>query len=163
MKRFNKIMVALVVSVALLTSSIVLAQGWGSKGNKGPRFAQQQQAFPGPGRVLRTEMYNARVEVLADLSGLSQDDIKAKLQYKPMWAVLDEVEVEFPTFQTKMHEKAKTVVTQAVADGKLTKEQGDYMLKRMEDGPRQGMGPRGGGRGKGRGFGGGNGGGNRWN
>ena len=144
MKRFNKIVVAMFVSISLLISSAALAYGWG--GGKGPGYSQNRQGGQGPGRVLREEMYNARVEVLAELSDLSQDEVKAKLQYKPMWAVLDEAKVDYATYQKKMHEKAKTVVTQAVADGKITKVQGDYMLERMERGP---MGPRGKGRGMG--------------
>ncbi len=144
MKRFNKTLAVMVVSISFLMSPAVFAYGWG--GGKGPGYSQNRQAGYGPGRVLRGEMYNARVEVLAELSDLSQEDIKAKLQYKPMWAVLDEAKVDFPTFQKKMHEKAKTIVTQAVADGKITQVQGDYMLERMEKGP---MGPRGKGRGMG--------------
>lgn len=154
MKRFNKIVVAMFVGISLLVSSAALAYGWG--GGKGPGYSQNKQAGYGPGRVLREEMYTARVEVLAELSDLSQEDIKAKLQYKPMWAVLDEAKVDFATFQKKMHEKAKSVVSQAVADGKITKVQGDYMLERMEIGP---MGPRG--KGRRMGYGAGNG--RNWN
>ena len=170
MKRFSKIMLAAFAGIALLASTVVFGQGWGGNANRGPRFAQQQ-GFPGPGYVLRTEMYNARIEVLAQLSGLSQDEIKAKLEYKPLWAVLDETKVDFPTYQSKMHDKVTAVVKQAVADGKLTKDQGDFMLERMEDGPAQGTGPRGYGMGyghgpgfgRGPGFGGGPCGNGNWN
>lgn len=150
MKRFKKILLAGLVSIAVLSSSLVFGQGWGRNAGMGPRFAQQQYN-PGPGRVLAEEMYNARIEVLSQLSGRSQADVKAKLDYKPMWAVLDEFKVDFPTFQTKMHEKAKAVVTKAVADGKITKVQGDYMLERMANGPGMGRGGFGGGRGRGMG------------
>jgi hypothetical protein len=148
MKRFYRIVLALFVSASLLTTSVVIAQGWGA--NRGAGFSQNRSAGYGPGRVLRAEMVDARIEVLAELSELSKDEIKAKLQYKPMWAVLDEVKVDFTTYQKAMHEKAKTVVTQAVTDGKITKTQGDYMLERMKNGP---MGPRGNGRGRGAGMG----------
>ncbi|MBT7152515.1 MAG: hypothetical protein HN945_08685 [Deltaproteobacteria bacterium] len=48
----------------------------------------------------------------------------------------------------------KDIVTQAVADGKLTKDQGDFMVERVENGQgRMGFGR---GRGKGPGFGRGN-------
>lgn len=162
MKRFKTIAITLLVSLAVLFSSVAIAQGWGNKG-RGPGYNQQRQGFPGPGRVLWEEMYTARVEVLAELSGLSQDEIQSKLAYKPVWAVLDETKVDVDTFRSKMHEKAKSVVTQAVADGKLTKDQGDYMLQRMENGPGYGMGPRGRGRGYGPGYGRGPCGQGRWN
>ena len=136
MKRFKRIVVASVVSVSLLSSGLVFGQGWGNKNsNRGQRYNQQQQVSPGPGRVLRAEMFDARAEVLADLSGQSVEEVKSKLQYKPMWAVADEYNVDFSAFQTKMHEKAKSVVKQALADEKVTQEQADAMLKRMENGP----------------------------
>ena len=155
MKRLFKMRLVLVVGLIFLLSSVVIAQGWGRNGNKGPRFAGQQQGF-GPGQVLRTEMYNARLTVLAELSELSQAELEAKLQYKPFWAVIDEAKVDYPTFQTKFQAKMKDIVTQAVADGKLTKDQGDFMVERVENGQgRMGFG-RGRGRGNGPGFGRGN-------
>lgn len=164
MKRFKKVFVALITSAALLVSSLAIAQGYGGMRRQGPGFAGQQQGFQGPGRVLWQEMYEARVQVLADLSGLSSEEIKDKLNYKPMWAVLDETKVDYKTFQTKMHEKAQEVVKKAVADGNLTKVQGDYMLERMANGPQQGMGFGNKGFGKkGRGFGRGNCAGGFWN
>lgn len=161
MKRLIKRRLVLIVGITLLLSGIVVAQGWG--GNRmGPRFAGQQKGFPGPGQVLRAEMYDAKVAVLVELSELSKEDIEAKLEYKPLWAVIDEAKVAYPEFRTKLHEKMKGIVTQAVTDGKLTKEQGDFMLERMEKGPGQGRGRGGFGKGRGHGLGGGFCGGNRW-
>ncbi len=148
MKQLIKKRLVLVVGMIFLLSSFAMAQGWGQKGNRGPQFAGQQQGF-GPGQVLREQMYNARVEVLDELSELTAAEIEAKLQYKPLWAVIDEAKVDFPTFQTKLHDKRKDIIGQAVTDGKLTKEQGDFMLERMANGP--GKGGRGFGRGRGHG------------
>jgi hypothetical protein len=155
MKQFKKMILVGLVSVALLASSIVFAQGWGGNAARGPRFAQQQSFNQGQGWVLGEEMYNAKINVLSELSGRSQTDVKAKLQYKPLWAVLDEFKVDFPTYQSKMQEKAKAIVAQAVTDGKITKVQGDFMLERMANAGTTGMGSRGfgGGRGPGRGMG----------
>jgi hypothetical protein len=89
---------------------------------------------------------------LAEVTGQSEETIKAKLQNKPVWAVLDEHKVEFIVFQTKMNGKRTTAIKQAVADGKITQAQADTMIERMGQNPR---GFRGGhGRGHGRGFGG---------
>ncbi|MBU2511042.1 hypothetical protein KJ966_06880 [bacterium] len=151
MKRFKKIVTAALISISLISVSAVFAQGWGGgNANRTPRYAQQQQFNPGPGRVLRSEMFEARIEVLAELAGQSKEDIRAKIQYKPMWAVLDDYKVDYSDFQSKMHDKTSNVVKQAVADGKITQDQADVMLKRMEDGP---FGPRSGMRGQGRGYG----------
>lgn len=144
MKRFNKILVVMFVGISLLVPSVAFARGCCGKG--GPGYSQSGPKGYGPGHVLREEMYNARVEVLAELSELSQDDIKAKLEYKPMWAVIDEAKVDYPTFRKKMQEKAKSVLSQAVTDGKITQAQADFMQERMENG-------RMGGRGKGPGMG----------
>ncbi len=150
MKRFKKIVGVALISVSLVSTSVVFAQGWGGRNyNKTPRYAQQQ-VNPGPGRVLGSEMFEARIDVLAELTGQSKDDVKAKVQYKPMWAILDEYKVDYSEFQSKMHEKAGSIVKQAVVDDKITQEQADVMLKRMEDGPYS---PRAGMRGQGRGFG----------
>jgi len=150
MKRLNKMRLGLVVGMIFLLSSIVVAQGWGRNGNGGNQFAGQQRGF-GSGQVLRTEMYNARVTVLDELSELTADEIKAKLQYKPFWAVIDEAKVDYPTFQTKFNEMRKEIIGQAVTDGKLTKEQGDFMLERQAN--VQGQGRKGFGKGRGRGHG----------
>ncbi len=151
MKRLIKMRLVLVVGLIFMLSSIVVAKGWGNNGN-GPRFTGNQQGF-GPGQVLREEMYKARLSVLDELSELSLAEIEAKLQYKPFWAVIDEAKVDYPTFQTRFNEKRKTIISQAIADGKLTKDQGEFMLERMENG--QGRGGRGFGNGKGFGKGGG--------
>lgn len=143
MKRFKKIAVVSLVSASLLTSSLVFAQGWNNRGPRGMGYSQQQQTYyAGPGRVLRTEMNEARIKVLAELSGQSTEDIRTKLNSKPMWAVLDEYKITVTDFQSAMHEKADDVVRKAIEDGKLTQEQGDLMLKQMEEGPRTAMGPR---------------------
>ena len=149
MKPFNKILVPLFVGISLLVSSAAFAYGCGGKG--GPGYSQRGPKGYGPGHVLREEMYNARVEVLAELSELSQDEIKAKLEYKPMWAVIDEAKVDYQTFQKKMQEKAKSVLSQAVADGKITQAQADFMQERIENGRMGGRG-RGPGMGSGRGW-----------
>ncbi len=157
MKRFKKIVIASLVSVSLLASSIVVAQGWGRQSSNRGQGYNQQASIAGPGRVLRNEMFDARIDILSSMSGQSTDVIKSKMQYKPVWAVIDEYKLDFKVFQAQMHEKAQDLVKQAVLDGKLTQDQGDAMLKRMEDGPhgpRLGMknGGRGYGKGQGRGM-----------
>ncbi|MBT4087217.1 MAG: hypothetical protein HN580_09685 [Deltaproteobacteria bacterium] len=146
MKALKKVLVTAIIGMLIGTSGIALAQGWG----KGHGFSKQ--GFRGAGLFMRDEMVNSRVEVLAEVTGQSEETIKAKLQNKPVWAVLDEHKVEFIVFQTKMNGKRTTAIKQAVADGKITQAQADTMIERMGQNPR---GFRGGhGRGHGRGFGG---------
>ena len=164
MKQFKRIVTVAFVSITLMASSVTFAQGWGNGPGQGKGFRNNGNCCvqsevrpgpgPGPGRVLRDEMFSARVDVLAEMTGEDKEEIKAKVQQKPMWAIMDEYKVDYSDFQKKMHEKAKSVVNQAVTDGKLTQEQADAMLERMEEGPRGPMnGKRGFGKKGGRGFG----------
>lgn len=146
MKSFKNIFLAVLLILGLVSGSIVLAQGWGTRSGGGKRWQQSQQGF-GPGMILRQEMFQSRINVLAELSGSTVDEISSKLEYKPMWAVFDEYKVDFKLFQSKMHEKALEIVKKAAENGKLTSEQKDFMLDRMQNGPQQNA-MRGGGFGK---------------
>ncbi|MBT4288353.1 MAG: hypothetical protein HOD92_13580 [Deltaproteobacteria bacterium] len=139
MKSFKNIFVSVLLILGLVSGSIAFAQGWGNKGSRGGKRWQQNQSQRayGPGFLLRQEMFQARLDVLAELAGSSADEMSSKLGYKPMWAVLDEYKVDFKIFQTKMHEKAIEVVNKAAENGKITAEQKDLMLNQMENGPQQ--------------------------
>ncbi len=155
MKRLKKIVIMAVVSISLMASSIAFAQGWGGGGrrwNNNPN--QTQPRFNRPGPIMAEEMYNARVEVLSELTGQSQETIKGKLEYKPVWSVLDEYKVDYTTFRSKMTEKRNTVIQKAVEDGRITQEQADFMKQNSNQGQRYGRSGYGRGRGFGQGFGG---------
>ena len=144
MKRFKKAILASIISASFLSSSIAMARGWdsNSNSNRGPRYSQQQNLnFMGPGRLLRSEMNEAQVEVLAELSGQSKESIQTKLQNSPMWSVFNELKIDRSDFQNAMHEKMKIIVEQAIEKGDLTQEQGNLMLSHMEGGPYMPVGP----------------------
>ncbi len=158
MKRFKNIIITAIVASTIGFSGLAVAQGWGGMNRGGNMGYNQQQRFAGPGMLLRDDMYKSRVEVLAELSGQSQETIQSKLKQKPMWAVIDEYKVDFKAFQTKMHDKVGELVSQAVSDGKITREQADSINQRRSQGLESnsmGRGNRGQGRnsGKGRGRG----------
>ncbi len=153
MKFIKKIAITTLIALSIGTSGIVWAHGRGGP-NKGAGCGfRQQQETAGPGRALREEMAAVRIEAIVEVTEQSSETIKAKLKNKPVWAVLDEFKVDFATFQAKMHEKVGALIQQAVADGKITQEQADFMAERRKDGPRQGWGGRGRGRGWGHGGG----------
>lgn len=124
---------ALVFSLTTVASGISLAQGRNGQGNgnRGMGYGQQRSAV---GQVMRTEMFEARTAILAEMTDQSADDIKAKLRYKPMWAVLDEYKVDYTAFNKKLIEKRTEIIKQAVSDGKVTQEHADFMLERAEFG-----------------------------
>ena len=139
MKSFKNIFMSVLLILGLVSGSFAFAQNFGKRSGGGNRWQQNQsQRDFGP---FRQEMFQARLDVLAELSGSSMDEINSKLGYKPMWAILDEYKVDFKVFQTKMHEKAIEMVKKAAESGKLTTDQKDIMLDRMQSGPQQnGMG-----------------------
>ncbi len=142
--KFLKKILFITIATSIGMSSMALAHGWG-RGHGGWQKGDNQQADSRPGQVLREEMYQARIDVLTELTEQTEETIKAKLEYKPLWAVLDEFKADFKVFQSKMHEKADLIVKKAVEEGKITQEQADFMTKRMRDGKKRGF------RGKGRG------------
>ncbi|MFH2129164.1 MAG: DUF2680 domain-containing protein [bacterium] len=137
--RFLAVVAGLAFSITGIASGIAAAQGWNGPGNatRGAGYAQQG-GFVGPGPVLRTDMFNARIELLTEMTEQSQETIKAKLRYKPMWAVLDEYKVDYVAFNNKMAEKRTGIINKAVADGKISQDQADFMLQRAEGGMQSG-------------------------
>ena len=135
--------VGLIFSITTIASGIVVAQdGYGPRkgmrgGGNGYGYSQQGQSR---GPIMRADMFKARIDVLAEMTGQSQEDITAKLRYKPMWAVLDEYKVDYTQFNEKMTAKRAEIIKQAVADGKITQEHADFMLQRSESGPGFGKG-----------------------
>jgi len=138
---------ALVFSLTTIASGIALAQGWDGQGNgkRGMGYGQKRSAV---GQVMRTEMAEVRTSILAEMTDQSVEDIKAKLRYKPMWAVLDEYKVDYTAFNKKMIEKRTEIIKQAVSDGKITQERADFMLERAESGMGKGQGGYGKGQGR---------------
>lgn len=122
--------ISIVFSIALIASSLTFAQGYGRRGGGGYGYAQQA---PDRGPVLRTEMFNARTTILAEMTDESQDNIKAKLRYKPMWAVMDEYKIDYAEFSKKMTAKRAEIIKQAAADGKISQDRAEFMLDRNSD------------------------------
>ena len=134
----------LIVGFACYAFGSALAHGRGGGPGKGGRGGWGQQRGPAYGAFMRDEMATARIETLVELSGKSKETIEEKLEYKPMWAVLDEYGVDFKIFRDKMKEKAQSILDKAVADGKISDAQKSAMLERMENAPGRKFGGQGG-------------------
>ncbi|MCP4751575.1 MAG: hypothetical protein GY866_11825 [Proteobacteria bacterium] len=114
-------------------------RGFGMKGThrgmkRGPCRAERQQ--------LREEMQQARIRILIETTGQTEETIEKKLRYKPVWAILDEFKVDPETFQSKMRSASELVVQKAIADGRISQEQADFLARKMEKGPPPFMGRR---------------------
>ena len=139
MKKYKIIVFTAIVGLILGLSGTASARGWNNQqGMKGGGYGQQA----GPGYLLRTEMFNARVEVLSELSEQTAAVIKSKLEYKPLWAVIDEYKIDYTVYKTKMKVKSDVLIQKLVDDGKITQTQADFMKERVGQG--RGKGRRGG-------------------
>jgi hypothetical protein len=127
MKVMKKALMAAVIGLSLTTSGVAIAQGWGRGAGSGYAECQRPE---GPFSFMREEMTRARLSVLTEVTAQSEETIQAKLRNKPLWAVLDEFNVDFDTYRAKMQEKHAAVIGQAVGNGKITQAQADFMLSR---------------------------------
>ena len=159
MKQFKKTIVAGItagiLSLSIVATGDLLAHGRGYRGGgMGQGWnAQGQTQNVRPGWIMRDELRQAQMEILSEMSGQSVDELNGKLEYKPLWAVLDEYKVDFKEFRAKMHEKHIALVEKAAADGKITEAQKTMILERMTANQSQQPGFGKGGFGKGGGFG----------
>jgi hypothetical protein len=131
--------------------------GMMGRGRMGPggMWGQQGDSQYGP-------MHEYMEEALAKAMKVDVEDLEAALaDGKTMWQFAQEKGLSLEAFQQAMLEGRKNAITAMVEDGLLTKEQGDWMLNRMQNG--WGQGGYGGCPGMGGGFGGGfSGRGGRW-
>ena len=127
----------LIVGSLCYAFGAIMAHGWGN-GNRNIRGWNQQRNTAN-GWFLGEERRKARIAVLAELSGQSEKTINEKLEYKPTWAVLDEYQVDFKTYQGKMQERTRKIISQAAADGKIDEAQKNFMLERMNNAPDIGL------------------------
>ena len=82
-------------------------------------------------QLLRFQMHNAGVEVLAEMTDQSQEIIKGKLELKPIFSVLRDENVDPEQFHAKMHAKIKTMIQKAGEAGIITKEQSIAIIENM--------------------------------
>ena len=127
--------------------------GRGMMGNRGNNQGENgcllEDGEYGP---LHEYMYNAFAQVL----GLTPEELETRrLAGDTLWDIAQEQGLTTEQFQEMMTTARTEAVNQAVADGVITQEQGEFMLERMKTMMGNGYGP---------GFGMGNGGcGGRWN
>lgn len=130
MKKFliAGIVVAVLVAVGgvFLTVNIVKAQqptpevpfgsGWGMWMHGGRSFA-------GGGT-----MHDAMVAAFAEKLGMTAEELQARLdEGDTMWQIAEEKDMTLEEFRTAMTDAQAKAVDQAVADGRLTEEQGEWM------------------------------------
>ncbi len=120
--------ISAITLLSLLLASTVPAQTGPDKPEENyTDFSQLYPHHAGPGFKLKEDIHATQIVVLAELSGQAQSSIKTKLKYKPLWAVIDELKVDFEAFQNKMQKEATSILKKAVAENKITQIQADRM------------------------------------
>lgn len=137
MKSFTKFLGILLISVSFLFAGSAVAQPrWGGGGQKdcfGPHHGKRDGGVIH--MQLREYMYNASIEVAAELSGQPVETIREKLKTKPLPSVLEDLDLDRQEFHTKMRDKMPQIIQQAAEQGKITQEQAQIMLERHKNAP----------------------------
>jgi len=88
------------------------------------------------------EGHGRNLDGIASILGITADELKAEIE---SGKTIEEIVTEYGMTMDQVHEKMlelkKAEIAQAVTDGKLTQEQADQILERLEQGPKgQGFG-----------------------
>lgn len=144
MNKSKWIVVLLVVTAAALAvAGIAYAQtptppnpqtpyGPGMMGRGGMRGGGMMGGWRGNGEY--GPMHEYMEKAIAEALGMSEEELEAALEDgKTMWQVAEEKGLTAEKFQEVMLTARQEAIEQMVADGVLTKEQGDWMLSRMQN------------------------------
>lgn len=128
MKKFliAGIVVAVLVVAAgiFLTVNIVQAQTPTPEYPFGPGWGMRGERIAAGGGI----MHDAMVASFAEKLGMTAEELQARLDDgDTMWQVAEEKDMTLEEFRTAMTEARVKAIDQAVADGKLTEEQGEWM------------------------------------
>jgi hypothetical protein len=97
-----------------------------------PPHGPHEQPVPAGMKLILNYM---EINVLAELTGLSQENIRMMLVCAPVPAILDQYGVDPKTFHASMDKQTVKLVRQAAAAGVIDKKQADEILKRMSQKP----------------------------
>ena len=133
MKRHTRPIIAVVLAVVMMLAGATAVLAWGPGMGRGGLGTQAQDA-------------------IAEKLGLTADELAAKLQAGEKLADIAEeqgvsLQVLKDAADAARQEAVKAAIEQAVTDGTLTREQGDWMLQGIDNGYGRGYSPWGVGRG----------------
>jgi hypothetical protein len=110
-------------------------RGYNNQDGTGCPFADGDEDEYGP---LHDYMSNAFAQAL----GLTPEELETRrLAGDTLWVIAQEQGMTTEQFQEMMTTARTGAINQAVADGVITQEQGDFMLERMERMQENGVGP----------------------
>ena len=123
-------------AASFLAAGFVYAQGWQAS-DTNRRFQNQQLSDQGTGvgRLFRSDVQEAQVGVLMELTGQTEAQIRGDLAQLRMQGVLSKYGLKFEDVETRMHTQNVLIVKKAVEEGKISQEQADSIFLKMSEGP----------------------------
>lgn len=98
-----------------------------------PRTGPHEQGVP-LGLMLLNDYI--RINVISELTGLTQENVRQLLISSPPPAILDAYGVSLEAFKTAMDKQAAKLVGQAVSSGVITKKQEEELHKKLNRKPK---------------------------
>jgi hypothetical protein len=78
-------------------------------------------------------LHDYKVAAFAEALGLTVEQVEARLEAgETLWQIAEAQGLTIDEFQTKMIAASQNAINQALADGKITQEQADRMLQKVE-------------------------------
>ena len=110
--------------------------GMQERGQRGGMSGDSEMmGMMGFGRLFRDEVQNARIEVLAELSGQTVEQIEQDTKSYSMRALLQKYDINFDRLESSMHAKMVLIVKNAADDGRITQNEANEIYTHMGTGP----------------------------
>jgi len=136
MKKWMKvtgIVVAVAIVGVLIVSAVALAQGPDGQDTFPPADGWQKRGGPFDGRGMRHDP-GPELDVLTEALGMSAEDLHAALADGQTLPEIAEAQgVDWADVEATLLSAAEEKLAQAVEDGKLTQEQADTMLEKLQE------------------------------
>ncbi len=105
----------------------------GKRGMMGQGQIGKRGMMMGQNQYMIDSMTKARVETLALMSEKSEEEIDKLLQENPMPYVMGDLKIDRQQFHASMQSKMTYIIEEGVKDGKITEEEKELMVSRMEN------------------------------
>jgi hypothetical protein len=134
MMKKNSIIVSIIIASGILASGTASAIDLpaGPPPGQGSCMAapsMHQPPPPAPGMIIL--MNYIQINVLAELTGLTQENIRMMLVCAPVPAILDQYGIDPKAFSEAMDKQIGKLVSQAAAGNVISKKQAEDIQKRM--------------------------------
>jgi len=126
----RKIIVAVLLVIGLIASGTAYARERG-RGDR-PRHGRQKSPM---GHLMKCQKDNILAEVLSGITGKPAETIGEELKTQRHRDIIEKYNVDHETFRIAMDAKTVVLIQEALEDGRITQEQADDILDKMNNRP----------------------------